>query len=737
MEKSIRVLLCFLSIIIFVTSCNKKELDEFYGRPANLAPPIYEQLKANGLTSMLAVIDKAGYKDILGQAGYWTVFAPSDEAFQQFLQERNLSSINDLDKKTATDIVRYNTVYASYLKANMNDLLGAQSGVQGAFRKQTTYYDFAYPEDDKMIVAANTNSGYSPGSNYSRNNNKYLPVFTDDFFNYTAIPESDYSTLFGVPFSGFNVGDAKVLKSDIVAENGVIHSIDKVLTPVQSIDQYLASNPDYSEFRKLLQLSASYSTDNKVQQRYFAISGGATDPVYIKTYNADVLNLPVKVWPNNENTGSAEAGGVQMDMMSIAVPTNDQVTAYKQYLLANWGGNELSPEMVMYFVNAHIWDTTVWPSRLSSTVNTFNELPTFSTGDIREKKVLSNGLFYGINNIWEANVFRTVYSKPFLNKEYGLQTRAMNETAQKGELSNPLIKTALLMISDDQWRAAGFDYNTLFNQWEWTSPAGAFQRGDLAQRRVHRILNMSAFDNSLNQADNLSTGSAFLKGFGDVPEYVKYSDGKLQASGNMEDNTFVTITGKEVTVNGPAYFTTGMLKYSEKTLGKYIEDLAVGGTSPVFGTFYNYLKRSSVWTDADKSITGVTAGVPYTVLIPTNTAIQAAVTAGKLPSLTVTNWSLTQQEQVAQFIQYHFLARNTLVSDGDPSPEKQGKQQTVLTDDNLLPDPPITYIDVVNNKNSMLFTDKKGNVANLVLPSSNNLANMAAVHAIDNVLFYK
>ena len=88
MKRSIHGLLCFLSVTFFFSACQKKDWDEDYGRPANLAPPIYQQLQAKGnFTNLLAVIEKAGYKDILGKAGAWTFFAPNDDAFKVYFQE--------------------------------------------------------------------------------------------------------------------------------------------------------------------------------------------------------------------------------------------------------------------------------------------------------------------------------------------------------------------------------------------------------------------------------------------------------------------------------------------------------------------------------------------------------------------------------------------------------------------------------------------------------------------------
>ena len=82
------ILAAFLLLFI---SC-KKEYNEFYARPENLEQPIYQQLTASGrFKSLTTLIEKAGYKETLSSAGYWTLFAPHDSAFAVFFKERGLA----------------------------------------------------------------------------------------------------------------------------------------------------------------------------------------------------------------------------------------------------------------------------------------------------------------------------------------------------------------------------------------------------------------------------------------------------------------------------------------------------------------------------------------------------------------------------------------------------------------------------------------------------------------------
>ncbi|MEI9808549.1 MAG: hypothetical protein WDO16_12130 [Bacteroidota bacterium] len=69
-----RISLLFAAAIILF-GC-KKKVNDFFAPPENLEAPVYQQLEAKGkFTQFLALIDKAGYKQTLSTAGYWTVFA--------------------------------------------------------------------------------------------------------------------------------------------------------------------------------------------------------------------------------------------------------------------------------------------------------------------------------------------------------------------------------------------------------------------------------------------------------------------------------------------------------------------------------------------------------------------------------------------------------------------------------------------------------------------------------------
>ena len=121
-----RFLLVVIAAATF-TSC-KKKFDDFYARPDNLAAPIYQQLTTAGkFNNFVSLIDKAGYKQTLNAAGYWTIFAPSDSAFdadtefKAFIQGRGFSNVGAVDSTTAQMIVQYLLVYNAFEKSRIDD----------------------------------------------------------------------------------------------------------------------------------------------------------------------------------------------------------------------------------------------------------------------------------------------------------------------------------------------------------------------------------------------------------------------------------------------------------------------------------------------------------------------------------------------------------------------------------------------------------------------------------------
>ena len=124
-------------------------------------------VSAGSFTTLVTALQKAGLVETLKGAGPFTVFAPNDEAFAKIPSDQLNVLLADKEKLTA--VLTYHVVPGKVMAADVAGLTSAKT-VQG----------------------------------------EEIRIDTSD---------------------GVKVNDATVIKTDIVASNGVIHVIDTVLMP--------------------------------------------------------------------------------------------------------------------------------------------------------------------------------------------------------------------------------------------------------------------------------------------------------------------------------------------------------------------------------------------------------------------------------------------------------------------------------------------------------------------------
>jgi uncharacterized surface protein with fasciclin (FAS1) repeats len=734
--------LAFCAVAVIMLFSCKKDFNGYYDRPENLEPPIYQQLQTRGnFTSLLACIDKAGYKNILGAAGYWTFFAPHDSAFQVYFRENNISGVEALDSAACRRIVTYSLVYNAFKKERIGDYQANTGWVpNNAFKRRTAYYRGVHEGQNKSgqtikVIASNRNNN---GATYfvdADNNNKYIPYFVNNFMTGKGLTAADYNYFYpNTPLTDFNVVDAVVTVKDIPAENGVIHVINRVITALPGLDEYISSKPEYSEFKRLFdRYLVDYVLNPVVTQKYRAVNGGSED-VYTKVFNAALAFSP-----NNENFLKLQDNDGQANTYTMFVPTNTALQTYiNTVLLEHFTSLDAVPVNIIYdFVNAHMWQTAVWPSKFGSTFNFLGEEARFNaTSDVVDKKILSNGIFYGTNKVQEANVFSSVYGKAYLDPNYSMMTSLLNQEL-KFQISNVSQKYTLFLVSNSVLNAAGYfadptvDNNPNF-QWRYTPPGGgANVTGSSALVRLLRVLNLHV----IPQRDITSTtASGVAQSYGG--EFITYGNGKVMASGNLENNTPATVLQSKTARNGTVHYIDRILDFTETTIGKHIEKLGTP-TASEYNFFWQYLRNANIYTFATGNILNVATGSFYTVFIPNNNAIRAAVNAGLLPGTgTAPNKtpnfnpsSLAEKELVNKFIYYHILNKKSVATDGQES----GAFETLLKKNNG--DPTTIF---VNNSvpNSMTATDMTNRTAQVILPGSNYLSNRTVIHLLDNYLKY-
>lgn len=747
MIRTLKSVLLITAITSVVAGCRKKEWDEHYGRPDSLEPPIYEQLKSMGrFSSLLTLIDKAGYKETLDNGGYWTLFAPNDDALKAYLQKIGKNNADAISADSARMLVQYLLTYNAYTKDRLDDFQSTASGTAGwvpdaAFRRRTAYYTGFYKDTNAngqavVAVANNRNSlpGAVAGGYVSTDyNNKYISYFTDTYFNTHRLSATDYKYFYPQSeYTGFNVAEANVLQKDIMAENGVIHEIDKMVTPQPSIDEYVRARPEYSSFWAILNRLKLNSTVQFVQnadasKRYGILKGG-TDPVFVKVYSY-LLSFS----PNNENNRMTEENDGQKDCWTMFVPTNAAVDKYvKEVLCQSYKSlDEVPIQIIVDFLNAHMFPTAVWPTQFATTRNGAGEEARFDpNADVIDRRFLSNGIVYGTNKVQDANVFRTVYGKLYLNPGYQMMAHLLDVSGLKIKLTQPNVQSTLLLISDSAFKKAGYGYTASNDSWQYNgSTNGAYDR-------LNRIINTCVFMEPYRQTLGDLRGKGTVKA-GDVGlegEYIKFDNMDIVTAGLQDSSQVAHADSMKTALNGVVYYINKVPSFTSNTIGFHIMKLGQDPSSE-FNYFWQYLSKSIIFNTTTNDILGLSGGF-YTVFIPNNDAIVKAVNDGLLPGTGTApnmvpnfNPSVAEDKQKVQnFIQYHILNNHTVIPDGDAS----GKFESVYKNDAGTP----LEFTVYNQPNELYIIDNHGGISNVIINSSNNLSNRCVIHLIDSYLNY-
>ena len=797
MYKFLKNLLCLLLILFAFSACRKQALDDFYGRPASLAQPLYQVMQAKGnFTNFLACVDKSGYTSTLSTAGYWTLFAPNDDAFKKYFTTHGITSVSQIDVPTATAIVTYSLVYSGYTSLSSGNVSGATLDViqpvvsavtttggsvfvtnGPAFKRKTVYHEGVYQDTvpnftnygalagkKVNIIASNRNGAFD----YKDFNNKYIPYFTQYYFSSMGLSAYDYNYFYpGTTFTNsedkFNVLDGNVVNANIVCENGVMHEINTVPVPLPSLEKYLYTNSNYSHFYQFIQRwggLVTYSSDVNATHLN-TVATGSTDPVYVRLYSS-LLAYSLA----NENF--LQFGGGTLDPQgngwTMFAPNNTAFDAYvKNVLLEHYSSVSVLPQSIIAdFINAHLAQNTIWPSKfnLSTNLNYNKENPRFDPNvDVVDKSVCSNGLFYGTSKVQATNVFSTVFGRPYLDPAYSMMTRELSFFNYKINLANPAFKFTLLMVPDVTLMKMGFNVNPVLQSANpaqsgitYTAPGGTSTvTGSVADNTLLRVLNLGTYYTPNNELNNVVTSGIYATaGLGGMaPEYVKYANNQFVAAGNQDyGGAFVVNPNYVTTSNGIVYYPASTnnttLAYTSVTNSVGQDIFNKGQIPPINGVggdpyyyFYRFLSGSLLWNSTTKAIQGIDVGTDYTVFIPTNAAILDAVNNGWLPgtgtgAVKTPNFAPTSTADVNLVV--NFIKYHILKGiTVAPDGKKTGAFATELFNS----DGSGVSLSITNTTASaMTITDGQGRVANVGLPATATLADHVVIQSIDTYLQY-
>jgi len=700
----------FLCLMLFA-NC-KNERDDYFAEPDWLEKPLYQVLRDEGhFNSYLACIDRTLYADQLKEGGYCTLMAPNDEAFSAYMQAKGYATVNDIPIEEVKQLVAYSILQSYWLSENLGDLfrgtVGSRYDVGDGLKKQTSYYATLYKDPDynnSWVIDQNTNSSTYSQSTY---NYKYYPVFMESYFSKSNLTAADYNVFY--PNSEYvggqstqsgiigNLMNGQIIKPNLKARNGIAHEVSVVNLPVDNMDKFLQKD-EFKTFKSLLDfknLSGTYVYKNYLEditltEKYKLLRpNDAIDKVLVKSYNTSGPQ-PLSFSPAVEAIYNDNSTNTLSDGYTLFVPKNEVLTDYinKRLLKYYHSLNDLPVEAITTLINTHMANTMIWPSQLKSSQVSTGEYTngegakgkTFESFGILNKNLASNGFIYTIDHVIKSKLFETVYAEIFLNPANFLLNTAyikyyqnsLRENLMKSVITGfPNTRYTVLLMSDNLFRNDGFTYNA-----ETGNFSNALLVGTNVTDRIRRLMQLHLFegwvDSGVNAEVTFQDGVAAYGGWGfrntSSGDVIRYKDNKLQASGNIEENSFVTITKGETFDNGTVYTVDKLLQYSKRetspstkegwnsnSLWFYLQQTAQENTNVT--QFVEYVQYALKSTTTDE-LAGISENNFYTILMPNNNALTRARANGDLPSLdSLKNATLpiNRIDLAVSFLKAHFL----------------------------------------------------------------------------------
>ena len=242
-----RILKCLLVILfILYTRCAEFNEPEKFKRPDWLPGKLYTAVSLQGnLTLFAECLRRTGLDTILNVSGCWTVFAPTNAAMQQFLSENQYASISDIPLAELEKITKFHIIQNPWTLEQLQSL--SSDGWRTdynlnrssfAYKRQTIlknpvekYWIKKINNKDRIVMDSTISNGYKKVFVQSR---KYVPVFYDEYMDINDLSSEDFRFYFDRDYEYGNVyyAGAKILQADIFAENGFVHIIDRVVSPM-------------------------------------------------------------------------------------------------------------------------------------------------------------------------------------------------------------------------------------------------------------------------------------------------------------------------------------------------------------------------------------------------------------------------------------------------------------------------------------------------------------------------
>lgn len=439
--------LLFGILFYLFVGCEKLSEQDIYKRPDWLPGKLYTSVAAQENLSLFAeCIHLTGLDSIIDVSGSWTVFAPTNEAIQQFLTENHYSKITEIPLLELEKICKFHIVQNPWTMDQLQSLspYGWRSGNSNnsysyAYKRQTIlknpnekYWINKTEDKDRIVLDSTGADTYKMVYAESR---KYVPIFYDDYLVKNELTPADYLYYFDRIYEPGNIyyAGAKILQGDIFAENGFVHIIDRLVNPMLNAKEILKKERSDESYQLFMELAQWYfpnfepnlvATFNQPAYRL----GGIVDTLWDLNYelNFDLQKEQIGYVGGNVNETLVKHNG-------FFAPTDD---AFLQFIdgtltaqsgFPHWRNYQSLPiDVAEIIVSPHFKSEPIYPSK-NVYKQIFREEGGFhqNEDDIIRKEFGSNSTFIGLSSYIPDRVFTSVTAPVFLRPSYTIFRLAM------------------------------------------------------------------------------------------------------------------------------------------------------------------------------------------------------------------------------------------------------------------------------------------------------------------------
>ncbi|NQU85041.1 MAG: fasciclin domain-containing protein [Mariniphaga sp.] len=760
MAKLKQLTLLIIFAVLFI-GC-EKDFDKF-SRPEWLAGKVYTQIKGiPELETFTKCLELTGYDTIIDVSGSYTLFAPSNEAFQKYFQENTkYNSVEDIPIPELTKIVKYHIVQNPWSKVQLRsldvygwiDTLALTNNEPKGFKRETLLLN----KDIKVGVEETNRMNEefkivdTLSTNWDRriitDSRKFAPIFYKEYFDIYDLNSSDYEFYFGRPFEGVNeiyYANAKIVGDEIFAKNGFIYNIDRVVEPLKNGYEILSSNENsesYTDFLDLINIFPRfvYNNDATLDQAG-ADLGLQVDSLFDLSYPDLLFSV------HNERTRQpAGTFGLPPEVTiryhyGLMAPTNEALNEFvTEYLEGpqQWGRFENAPRRLKRIIaNTYMSVNPIYRTDFENGFyNGELDFITVDQANIVDKKYGSSSSFFGLNKAIIPRAFSSVTGPIYRRLGYSYVMNAIEQSGLTSALKRQGQNYSLYVENDNELRKDSsllyYPVNDIFGVFQ-ISPGGTYQS---FQANVTELRTLILNQVGVEQPNGIAK-KEFIKNMAGnyiiIDNETGIVSGTAVSSDGYNGSALVDIIPRQISTdadNGVTYDVEDWFSYTATDMYARI--------SSSYPAFHQLMITAGLALPQEYRYSFVSQNEFYTVFVPSQEAIDNFDHSGMTT------------EELRNALLLHFVQGKMIFTDGNvPSgyfetariDEKSTSFSTVFTQ--LYIDTDYDIINVPAKDGSNYLTINEGSTNNIIIARSIGtgqpvfpvLSTNAVIHRVDRVL---